>query len=87
MFLEETYKISLAICTRVAITAHRHILRSRHCLTSPQRQVYPKSSNGKFWDEVNKTLDSIKQMSEERIEYVVPIGFDYSRSPVSYLAF
>lgn len=78
---EETYRVSPAVCARVAIMARRYILRSRHYLTSPQRQIYPKSPNDKFWDEVDETLDSIKQMSEEkRIKYVVPIGFYYSRS-------
>ena len=86
---EENYKISPAICTRVAIMVRCCVLRCWQYLTSPQRQVYPTSPDGKFWDKVDQVLDSIKLMPEERrFRYVIPTGFNYnclSRFSSSYL--
>lgn len=79
---EENYKITPAICTRVAIMVRRSTVGSRRYLTDLQRQVYSKFPHGNFWDEVDKVLDSIKSMPEEkRFEYVVPARFDDGRSP------
>jgi len=85
----ENYKLSPAICTRVAIMVRGFISKTRHYLTGAQRQVYSSVHGGDYWDQVDKILDSIKSMAEERrFRYVVPARFDYSRSlrfPSSYL--
>jgi len=78
---DESYKISPAICTRVAIMVCCYILMHQHYSRSPQRQVYPTCSNGKFWDKVDEVLDLIKSMPEEkRFRYVVPAESDCNRS-------
>ena len=86
---DESYKISPAICTRVAIMVCCYILMHQQHLRGPQRQVYPTNPDGKFWDKVDEVLDSIKSMPEaKRFRYVVPAGSDYNRSlhsPSSYL--
>lgn len=76
---DENFKVSPAVCTRVAIMVCRYSSTSQHYLSSPQRQVYTKFPNSKFWDEVDKFLDSTKPMSEERkFKYVIPTRFDYT---------
>ena len=78
---EENYKISPAICTQVAIMVRRHILGSQLCLTGLQCQVHLEFPHSDFWDQVDKTLDSIKSMSEDtRYRYVTAHRFNYSRS-------
>ena len=62
---EESYKISLAICTWVAIMVRCCISGSQLCLTGSQHQVHQESPHSDFWDQVDKTLDSIKLMSED----------------------
>jgi len=85
----ENYKLSPAICTRVAIMVRHFISKTRRYLTGTQRQVYPPFPGGDYWDQVDKILDSIKSMAEERrFRYVVPVRLDYDRSlhfPSSYL--
>ena len=61
---DESYKISLAICTRVAIMVCRRVPKSQRHLISSQREVYHSFPRGDFWDQVDKTLDSIKSMLE-----------------------
>ena len=45
---------------------HCHILGSQFRFTSLQRQVHLGSPHGNFWDQVDKTLDSIKSVSRTR---------------------
>jgi hypothetical protein len=54
---DENHKISVAICTRVAIVVCCRISTSRR-----QREVHHSFPRGDFWDQVDKTLDSIKSM-------------------------
>ena len=62
---DENYKISPAICTRVAIMVRRCVWRFQCCLITPtQREVYLSFPGGDFWDQVDKTLSSIKSMPE-----------------------
>ncbi len=75
----ESYRISPAICTRVATMVHHPILQSWHPLITSQRQAYTSFPDGNFWDEVDKILDSINDMPEEkRFRHVTPAWFDYS---------
>ena len=74
---KESYKISPVICTRVTIMVRCCILGSQLCLTSSQRQVHQESPHSNFWDQVDKTLDSIKLMSEDtRFRYVTAPRFN-----------
>ena len=86
---EESYKISPAICTQVAIMVHCRVSESQLCLTSLQRQVHLDSPDIDFWDQVDKALDSIKTMSEDtRFRCVTAPRFNSGRSlhfPPSYL--
>lgn len=61
---DENYKISLAICTRVAIMVRRRVPMSQLHLIGPQREVYHSFPHGDFWDQVDKILDSIKALPE-----------------------
>lgn len=54
---DENHKISVAICTCVAIVVCCRISTSRR-----QREVHHSFPRGDFWDQVDKTLDSIKSM-------------------------
>ena len=43
--------------------------------------MYTSFTGEKFWDEVDKVLDSMKSMPDDkRFRYVAPPGFIYSRS-------
>ena len=84
MISEENYKITPAICTRVAILVCCCTLSSHHYLTGLQREAYSKFPDADFWDQVDKILDSIKSMPEEkRFRFVVSIRLDGSRSSSS----
>ena len=92
MLSDENYKITPGICTRVALMVFSlipSILIPRSHSSSPQCQAYTRVSDSRFWDEVDKVLDSIKSLAEEkRIPCVVYRRPRYScsaRSPYRFL--
>ena len=92
MLSDENHKITPGICTRVALMIFSlipSILIPRSHSSGPQRQAYTHVSDGRFWDEVNKVLDSIKSLEEEkRIPCIVCRRLCYScsaRSPYRFL--
>lgn len=82
MLSDETYKISPATCTRVAIMVCPFALTSQHSLIGTQREVYISCTDSTYWDKVDVALDSIQKMPEgQRFRYVTPPRFVCSCSP------